>query len=246
MFPPILAVSRLLGILLLSIVLNFILMMLPASQRTRTIISSNVFRLILKLCGIHLDCKIPRAELQTPARLVVVANHVSYLDILVVSALRPCLFLAKKEVSRWPVFGWVARSLGCIFVHRESLGGRAAALRKCLFSSTRADIALFPEGTTTASLLPDLTSWAKGHAWLAQRSEAEAILCIGLIYENQKDRAWTDDMSLVPHLLKTLSLKSTTVTVTGAWVPVSRTVAPSDLAITTHQQLCMAVSYECS
>lgn len=238
-----LAFGRLFGIVFTALMLNAVLLF-PLTLRMRTQLTSVYFQFLLWLCGIQLNCRIPRSELRAQGNFIVVANHVSYLDILIISALRPCLFLAKKEVSNWPVFGWVARAMGCVFVHRESLMGRANALRRCLKQLPKTDLALFPEGTTTSAKLPDLRAWAKGHAWLAQRSNADAILCLGLVYENQEENAWTDDMSLVPHLLKTLRRPKLNITITGAWIPVSQSLKPAELAYTTHQHLCLAVSYE--
>lgn len=237
---------RLICIFLIALVLNCVLVVIPAKPKVRNRIASIFFQNILKICGIDVRCKFPLAELQSNKKIIIVSNHVSYFDVLIISSLRPCLFLAKKEVAQWPLFGWVARLLGCVFVQRESLMARANALRNCLRLFLTSDIALFPEGTTTAARLPELKSWAKGHAWLAQKSGADSILCLGLVYENQDEIAWTDDMSLVPHLLKTLRRPKIRVTMTGAWVPVSAFAHPAELAITTHQQLCMAVSYECT
>lgn len=239
-----LAVGRLLGIVFSALILNAALLF-PLTLRRRTWLASAYFKFILWLCGIQLNCRIPRSEIRAQGKFIIVGNHVSYLDILIVSALRPCVFLAKKEVAGWPVFGWVARAMGCVFVHRESLMGRANALRRCLKQLPQADLALFPEGTTTSAKLPDLKAWAKGHAWLAQRADADAILCLGLVYENQEKNAWTDDTSLLPHLLKTLRRPTLKITVTGAWIPVSQSLKPAELALTTHQHLCLAVSYEC-
>ncbi|MFZ9519633.1 MAG: lysophospholipid acyltransferase family protein [Silvanigrellaceae bacterium] len=242
----IVAIFRMCGIVTLALLLNLFLIFLPGSKLARIHLTSSFFKLILSLCGVHVDCKIPPALLHEAGRKVIVANHISYLDILIVSSLRPCIFLAKKEVGGWPLFGWVARVLGCIFVHRESLMGRACALRNCLKASHESDIALFPEGTTTAARYPDLKVWAKGHAWLAQRAGADAILCLGLVYENQQERAWIDDDALLPHLFATLRRPKTKVIVTGAWVPVEQSIQPARLAHTTHFQLCTAVANECS
>lgn len=240
-----LAYGRLFGVVCSALILNLVLM-LPFGLQTRTQLTSIYFNFVLWLCGIQLNCRIPRSEIRAGGKYIIVANHVSYLDILIVSALRPCVFLAKREVARWPVFGWVAQAMGCVFVHRESLMGRANALRHCLKQLPQADLALFPEGTTTSAKIPDLRAWAKGHAWLAQRSDADAILCLGLVYENQQENAWTDDMSLVPHLVKTLRRPNLKVTVAAAWIPVSQSLKPAELAFTTHQHLSLAVSYECS
>lgn len=246
MLPMLLAIVRIVGIIFIASLLNLILIFLPGSLRSRTHIASKFFRVLLHICGIELDCKIPRSEMLSRGRYVIVANHVSYLDVLILSSLRPCIFLAKREVASWPLFGWIARSLGCIFVHRESLMGRANALRKCLRASHISDIALFPEGTTTSAQLPELKSWAKGHAWIAQRGMADGILCLGLAYQNQAENAWTDDMSLMPHLIKTLMQSRVRVTVTGAWVDISRSISTRDLSLMTHQKLCLAVANDCS
>src|SRR5947207_7377320 len=54
-----------------------------------------------------------------PSRGMLICNHLSYLDILVLAALAPCIFVAKQEVKHWPVFGWFATLAGTVFVHRE-------------------------------------------------------------------------------------------------------------------------------
>lgn len=54
-----------------------------------------------------------------PSSGLLVCNHLSYLDIVVLAAITPCVFVAKREVKKWPVFGWFARLAGTVFVHRE-------------------------------------------------------------------------------------------------------------------------------
>src|SRR6516225_6801594 len=46
---------------------------------------------------------------------LVVSNHLSYLDVLILSAVMPCFFIAKAEVDRWPIFGKAARAGGTLF-----------------------------------------------------------------------------------------------------------------------------------
>ena len=80
---------------------------------------------------------------------LIVANHISFLDILAVAAVSPAHFVAKSEVIAWPVIGRVTRSIGVIGLRRESLRGLPAAV-----DAVRADLAagdsvgVFPEGTT--------------------------------------------------------------------------------------------------
>ena len=89
--------------------------------------------------------------------VLVVANHVSWLDIFVLNAVTPVRFVAKAELARWPVAGRMIRGVGTLFVERERrrdahrVNGRAAD------AMARGDIvAVFPEGTTTdgTELLP--------------------------------------------------------------------------------------------
>src|ERR1043166_3737698 len=62
-----------------------------------------------------------------PRRGLLVANHLSYLDIVLLSALTPCVFVAKSEVKGWPVFGWFARMAGTFFVDRNNRRDAAGA-----------------------------------------------------------------------------------------------------------------------
>ena len=239
------AMIRLLGVVVLSILLNCVLLLLPGLHKLRSQISSFFFKVILIWCGIRVDSALPDVSNLTKKRLLIVSNHVSYLDILIISSLHPCNFLAKSEVGQWPLFGWVARALGCVFVKRDSLMGRACALRSCLKSLTHSSLALFPEGTTTAARTPNADAWAKGHAWIAQRSGADAVLCIGLVFENQSERAWTDDMSLIPHLLKTLGERKIHVKINGSLARVSPQLTSDALSEITWQNVCSAVNNVC-
>jgi len=81
---------------------------------------------------------------------MVVANHLSYLDILVFSAVAPCVFIAKREVRFWPVFGPLAKAAGTIFVDRQSIRNTVHAnhqVQKALQQGVA--IVLFPEGTSS-------------------------------------------------------------------------------------------------
>ena len=80
---------------------------------------------------------------------LIVANHVSWLDIFVINALHPCRFVAKAEIRAWPVLGWLAAAAGTVFIAR----GNRRELRhifKGMVAALQAGerVALFPEGTT--------------------------------------------------------------------------------------------------
>ena len=86
-----------------------------------------------------------------PEARFLVANHVSWLDIVALAAERPCLFLAKAEVANWPVIGALARGIDTLFVRRGEAGQTAAVAERMLWQLRRGRcVLLFPEGTTTA------------------------------------------------------------------------------------------------
>ncbi|MBI5786925.1 MAG: 1-acyl-sn-glycerol-3-phosphate acyltransferase, partial [Rhodocyclales bacterium] len=61
-----------------------------------------------------------------PERGLLVANHISWLDIYAINAVAPTTFLSKDDVLHWPVIGWLAKRVGTLFLER---GSRTAALR---------------------------------------------------------------------------------------------------------------------
>lgn len=87
----------------------------------------------------------------------VVANHVSWIDVFVLNAVAPCRFVAKSEVRRWPVIGWLSARAGTVYIARQrraDLLGANASIARHLADGER--LALFPEGTSgpQGSLLP--------------------------------------------------------------------------------------------
>jgi 1-acyl-sn-glycerol-3-phosphate acyltransferase len=101
---------------------------------------------MLRVLGIPLQ-----VEGQPPERgpLLLVANHLSWLDILVLHAARHCRFVSKSEVRHWPLIGMLASGGGTLFIEREK---RRDAMRVVhhMAESLRAGeiVAIFPEGTT--------------------------------------------------------------------------------------------------
>ncbi|THG74742.1 1-acyl-sn-glycerol-3-phosphate acyltransferase, partial [Pseudomonas sp. A-1] len=77
------------------------------------------------------------------------ANHVSWVDIAVLGALRPLSFLAKAEVAAWPLAGWLARQAGTLFIRRG--GGDSLDLGRQLAGHLQhgRHLAIFPEGTSS-------------------------------------------------------------------------------------------------
>lgn len=135
-----------------------------------------------------------------PARAsMIVANHQSYLDPVVLAALFPFAPIAKKEIRAWPVMGPVMDSLGTIFVDRANASSGAAVLAQSEETLARGvSVLCFPEGTTTdgSRLLP----FRRGVFGLALATGVP-VVPVAIAYD-LPDVAWTGDMLFAPHYLK--------------------------------------------
>lgn len=94
---------------------------------------------------------------EPPTNGVVASNHLSYLDILVLSSIHPQIFLAKQEVAGWPLFGAFARWAGTLFIdrgRRSDVSAKATAFDRVIESGL--PLTLFLEGTTSdgSTVLP--------------------------------------------------------------------------------------------
>lgn len=79
-----------------------------------------------------------------------VANHISWLDMFAINAIVPMRFVAKADVQTWPIIGWLAQRADTIFMQRHNRRAAMAANRSISAALTAAaNIAIFPEGTTT-------------------------------------------------------------------------------------------------
>lgn len=144
----------------------------------------------------------------------VVANHVSWTDVIALASVYPLVFLAKKEVAQWPVLGFLARLQGTIFVDRanrraipevnSALAGRLRQGR---------DVVVFAEGTSSNGA--DVLKFNASHfAMLKELAEDETlpvtVAPTALAYTRHDeedpsqseayDVGWYGDMSFVPHL----------------------------------------------
>lgn len=108
-------------------------------------------RQLLDALGVALKVGVGDTVSQTarPAGMLV-ANHISFLDIFVINAWAPAAFVAKDEVKQWPLVGWLSRRTDTIFLQRGSRqAAHAAHLHLVEALHTGMLIAVFPEGTTS-------------------------------------------------------------------------------------------------
>jgi 1-acyl-sn-glycerol-3-phosphate acyltransferase len=81
---------------------------------------------------------------------LIASNHISWLDIYVINAFRPTRFVAKSEVAGWPIFGWMAKQLGTVFIRRDSARHARQVVDQMAGVLKTEPICIFPEGTSTA------------------------------------------------------------------------------------------------
>ena len=99
-----------------------------------------------------------------PGNVLIVANHISWLDIFVLNALQPARFIAKADLRRLPVVGRLVANAGTLFIERERRRDTQNVNRHTVEALARGDlVAVFPEGTTS-----DGTGLLKFHSSLLQ------------------------------------------------------------------------------
>ncbi len=173
-----------------------------------------------------------------PTQGLVVANHLSYLDILILSAAMPCAFISKMEIGSWPFFGMTARIAGTIFLDRAS---RASAEKVAEIMGRRfkhqVPVLLFPEGTST-----DGSEVLRFHSRLIDPATTTGtpITAVALSYQieggiPERELCWFGDTGFLPHLWRTLKTRgfSTRVEFCPTAVYTDRRIA----ADITHKQI---------
>ena len=169
---------------------------------------------MLTLLGVRLEL---RGQPPVAGPVLLVANHISWLDILVMHAARHCRFVSKADVRRWPLIGTLADGAGTLYIERESRRDALRVVHRMTDSLKRGEIvAVFPEGTTSdgVALLPF-------HANLIQAaiSAGSPVQPVALSFLDSSTRAtslapcYIGDDTLVGSIWRTLAARSITAVV---------------------------------
>ena len=179
-----------------------------------------------KVLGLRI---IVKGEIARTAPVLVVSNHVSWLDIVVLGGLVPLSFVAKSEVAGWPIIGMLARLQRSIFVDRTRRTMTADIARSIGHRLVAGDtIVLFGEGTNrrrqSRASFPARASGFGARGDERERSRrklhpraafVDRLFGPGRVAARRADRpsvAWYGDMSLGSHLLRLLSIGPVDVT----------------------------------
>lgn len=97
----------------------------------------------------HIELVVQGATLLENTPHLIASNHISWIDIHVINAFRPIRFVAKSEVEGWPIFGWMAKQLGTVFIRRDSARHARQVVGQMAEVLKTESICIFPEGTST-------------------------------------------------------------------------------------------------
>ena len=149
--------------------------------------------------------------METSPNTLYVSNHISYLDVFVLGAEIPASFIAKSEVSGWPVFGKLAACQDTLFLKRKSsyAASQVSQLRARLNQDS---LILFPEGTSTPGTM--IEPFRSTLFAASDRCKIQPVTVAYTHYDgdrmNQKQRdryAWYLPMPFLSHFIYALGLK---------------------------------------
>jgi 1-acyl-sn-glycerol-3-phosphate acyltransferase len=222
---------RVISIVLAFIVLTLVLLPLQLigmafGLRLQRTIPHFYHRILCALIGVRIR-EVGRRSTASPA--LILSNHVSWLDICVITALAPVVFVAKSEVAGWPVFGWLARLQRTIFINRRARHQTGAATREIANRLLGGDaVVLFAEGTSSDGIrvLPFRSSLVGAvhhvlgdgmhHSHVTVQPMSLAYIGLGGLPMGRALRhrvAWYGDVELIPHLIDVLAAGAIDVTV---------------------------------
>ena len=169
---------------------------------------------MLAVLGIGLEL---RGRPPAGGPVLLVANHISWLDILVMHAARHCRFVSKADVRHWPLIGALATGAGTLYIERESRRDAMRVVHHMVESLNRGEIlAVFPEGTTSdgVTLLP-----FHGNLIQAAISAGALVQPVALSFIDARTRSislapcYIDDDTLVASVWRTVSAPAITAVV---------------------------------
>ncbi len=207
-----------------------------AASSMRRRIPSLYQRIVCAILGVRITV-VGRVAEQQP--LLILANHVSWLDIAVITAVMPVVFVAKREVASWPIVGLLAKLQRSVFVdrsHRRSTEQVNKTIAARLAAGDK--VVVFAEGTSSDGnrVLPfrtaligaarealgaEVSQGPVGRVWLQSLSIAyTGVLGLPLGRQQRAHIAWYGAMPLWPHLRRLVARGKIDVTLTwGAAVP---------------------------
>ena len=165
-----------------------------------------------KLLGVmSMDVEIKGVPPEMNRPVLFVGNHLSYVDIPLLMACVPVVFVAKEEVSKWLIIGQASKKAGTVFVKRESGKSRANAAEAIADAllKRKQSIGIFPSGTTCIS---EDVPWRHGAFKLAEKHQIP-VQPFRIKYEPLRKLAYIEKDTFATHLLGLLRLERVKATI---------------------------------
>lgn len=158
---------------------------------------------VLRVLALDVKIKGVAPELERP--VLFVGNHISYIDIPLLMASVPVVFVAKHEVSNWFIIGSASKKAGTVFVKREDQTSRANASNAIADTilKNHQSVGVFPSATTCIS---EKKPWRSGVFKIAAAHKIP-VQPFRLRYEPLRQLAYIDDDTFATHLMAVLRLK---------------------------------------
>ena len=180
---------------------------------------------------------------------LIVTNHISWLDVFVLNAVVPMRFVAKSEVRRWPIIGWLCARAQTIFLERGKARSAARINVQMVELLHRGEcLAVFPEGTTT-----DGRQVAHFHSSLLQPAiDAGALVHpIAIRYQNDDGThstaaAYIDDLSFGASMWNILSTPELHVRLIATPSLAAQSLDRRSLTRTSHERISTALHHAAS
>lgn len=177
--------------------------------------------------------------------VLLVANHVTWLDIPVIHSQKLAGFVAKKEIASWPLLGWAVKSGETIFIARGQKESRQQVLQKIKQRLQQGrSIALFPEGKAT-----DGTYLGRFHRPLMQAAievempiQAIAIKYLKADGSRNNEICFIKEEKFVSNVFRILSLPKSTVEINFCETINTKNKSARDVALITHKQVSMELA----
>ena len=175
-------------------------------------------RILLKILGIKVKVIGKKTSLRP---LILVGNHTSYIDIIILGSIMPICFIAKQEIKSWFLFGFLAKMQNTIFIKRKNFKALENIKNINKELDSKSAVVLFPEGTTNSG--KKILNFKSSFFNLFESNNTLGLQNFSLCYTHVNSMpidnrtrpqvSWYGDMNIVTHLLNFLKLSSVNATV---------------------------------
>ncbi len=178
-----------------------------SGQRRVVALTRLVCFLLMRILDIRCEVDDPEGLAEVEGRpILVLPNHISYVDVIVINAIFPSVFVTSREIEQTPVLGWITRAAGCAFVERRNVWSVQQDIIQLADLLNRGhSVTLFPEGSTSNG--EHLMEFKKTLLESAIRSSCR-VVPVCLRYDQAPEVAWYGEMTFFPHLWSLMQTKT--------------------------------------